>query len=546
MKTITVPRTVHDTKFESFDGEVFGTSAECKDHEDKVKFDEFKYDKSKAYGELTVENWKHHMFRYLDMFNPPPRESASLILEETYLRTDWVDGKQVKIPFDINEIKKWFIQKFINLFAESMLHPEVTSNNGYSGSRPTSRIDELKESATEDMLHIMKFFFVDGPLKFEETFIEEFFKNHNVEAFYRAREYATRNGKEFKEPTYQQKVDLFLSYIFRECFRNDAFEVLDIAIDKFGLDLNKYVFDTDTRGSWGSHSMKKDLITQLACFSFKDYDRGGIDCFKRALWIEYLIDKDLSGRIFRFRTGMSTYNGKSTTTCAVQPGEENFIYFSIEDLIKEVKEKTNDPYVYLFKKNNEKVIKALENCGKNFKEANKDNKKEEYYALVEESFEIIKEVFEENPEVDIIFDDVNFEVKRVVSENMPYNSGRDTSYYRKAKEIRVAIRLEAFNQMDDKGKSNIVEVSGFGTEGWATDKNIPKDSFSLEKFSGDSSALATEIIYYLTEGEMTINSERVSEIDIRILDIKNKQIQLEKELKELNIEKKKTLNIKRK
>jgi hypothetical protein len=194
MKTITVPRTVHDTKFESFDGEVFGTSAECKDHEDKVKFDEFKYDKSKAYGELTVENWKHHMFRYLDMFNPPPRESASLILEETYLRTDWVDGKQVKIPFDINEIKKWFIQKFINLFAESMLHPEVTSNNGYSGSRPTSRIDELKESATEDMLHIMKFFFVDGPLKFEETFIEEFFKNHNVEAFYRAREYATRKG----------------------------------------------------------------------------------------------------------------------------------------------------------------------------------------------------------------------------------------------------------------------------------------------------------------------------------------------------------------
>lgn len=502
MKTISVERIVHDTKFESFDGQVFNSSEECKNHEYNIRFNEFAYDESKAVGEITVENWKHYMFKFLQLFYSSPETGASLLMEETHTRRNL---------FDIDIVKSWFLSEFIQQFQISMILNE--------------RDNELKESASRDMLKVMEFFVSSGMLKLDEI----------ANKFY-----AVKGGYHNEEITQERKNEFFLNYMWGRCFSNDALEVLDICIEKFGLDLNQYVFNRRFN-SWGTHSFNADLITNLAC---EELERT--DCFRRVKWLEYLIKKDLSVRIVRYKTAKMIAREGKLFYSDVKEGEEKFIYFPIDDLISQVKKAMSNPEIYLFKKNNDKVVELLENCGDNFRNANKDNKKDEFYILIEESVKIIKEVFENHPKINLVFEDKLFTIKRIVSENMPYNSGKNTDYHRHAKEIIISTILDIFNQIDESGKTNLIQVKDFTKSGWASDKYEHKCSFPLDKFLGDPSALATEIIYYLTEGKMTISSTRINEIDIKILDIKNRQKELEKELSELEAEKLKTINLKEK
>lgn len=502
MKVLEIPRTVIDTKYESFDGQVFDKEEQCKTHENILNFNSFTFDDSKTFGPLTEENWKHYVYKFLHTFTENPVANAHLMSEDNYHEHTWKKNERVDLGFKLLSVKQMFITAYNEMPGYNDRFEKERYNNGY-GYRAITRF--YKEDFTYFALY--KFMFESGLLNRVDILRKDEKENKNF----------------------------FNKNIFDICFFEDSIEALEIVIKHLGLDLyDALTYQYVTSRGGGSKNTNTDFITKLLTKTFSRNNYKEIDDFKRLKWLTYLLEKDLPIQLYRFYPS-EFFHGNFEE---LVKSKEKLIYFPISQLIDEVKDLKDKPTIYLFKKNHTRIIELLETkCGPNFKKANENNSMPKFFELAFEACSIVKEIFAKYPDIKIEEDeDVYFVIKRIIEENMP-TSTKDSNYYRHAKEIKISCKIDTFGD-----KENVFIVDLIERAGWANDNNATKKRIQLKDFLGKPDLLALEMVYYLN-AEMPLGPtahERVKEIDIKLFELQKQKELLAKEEEALKSLKKTT------
>lgn len=515
MKKIETPRTVYDVTYESKDGKVFPNERLCKEHEEKLDFNNFKLEKEKLQGHLTKENWKHYMYQFLQLFAEYPAGEAQLLQEYTFEEIEYEKGKTKNKGFKLENVKKYFAGEFFHIHSYEDEFRRNNWNNGYGPRHDTRRL--YKKDI--DFVSLYKFMFETGLLSLQDVIRKQSFLE-----------------EEDEETIVKDKMALY-DFLFYTSFRKDSTEMMDISIKYLGLDMVPFL-TKKKRNSFGggSRNMKFDFISSLAVSKSDEYgSKGKVDDFKRVKWIKYFLSKDLPIQLFRYSTTTieTGDDGKNWYT-GTKEGKEKMIHYPISELVNEIRGLKNNEQIYLFKSKNEEVAKLFENnCGPNFINANKNNKLPEYLELAIKSCDIFKEIYAEYPDIQIIEDRSDyFKFSRVVSENMSIRA-KNSHDNREAEEVSFEFVLNVLNQVHENKKDIcIVRLEEKKTR-YSRDKQAENilQIYNLKDFVGKPEKLAMELAYQLNLGSpLGLTAvEKISEIDAKLFEIEKKKQALEKE-----------------
>lgn len=548
MKTIETPRTVIDLSYEASDGQIFQRKDDCIRHENVLFYDSFILDKEKTKGALTKSNWQHYMYSFMQIFVLNPRRHAEYIQEEKFSEREYSTEKQemINTGFKLANVKKFFVEAFLtNIDKERyrrMVEEKKRSQRHSLSSFGARESDALTyyemEYKNVSLFTLIEFMFSSGLLTLKDV----------------TKKRKSNNEDDFEEGGYEGYLTPANEYsFFWYCFHENDTDALDLAIKHLGVNLLEPLSDRRTSSyGGGTRNFQTDFITRLVSGSFDDSWGSkvpSVDDAKRVKWLEYILEKDVPVKLFKFvKAGsVETRDAEYFFSDKKKEHQIHFIHNSIEELIKEVENCGKDSQKYMFKKNHKRVIELLKTkVGKNFLEANKDNKKDKYYAFSEQVCEMVKDIFCEYPEKKLIEDSYRmFHLKMVVKENMSEKQPR-SDHDRHAEELGFEFVLDVLKDKTKEKKTDVCSLYAFSTNGWATDKKTVVDEINLKDYLDKPDKLAMELAFHLNAGlPLGVSAtEKIKEIDLRLFNIEKQKELLAKEEERLSEEKKKaSLNI---
>jgi len=455
MLEILVPRIEHDIKYQAKDGQFFENKDNCIRHEQELDFASFVLDEKKVQGPITEENWQHCVYDLLNQFYNNPIKHAFLLQKENYSRNDWKKNEKtneyetVIIEFDITQVKILFLEAFKEvynyreIFIDRMRHDRnnyqrinISNLESHTGSYVG-----CKFKLDTPLENIYKFI-LDKKLLSLEDLLEDFKKTIYTTKYNRL------SGKsEERKLTLEEIHNSFSLTHFHNCFNANCTTSLDIAIKNLNLNL-MFCLNYITTGSYGgdiNNTLRADFFTRLCCFRFtykSNYSNTIIsaDDTKRIKWIKYLIEKNISLKLFKYYYSYDEMHNNEIDFKT----NSNVIYLTIDDLIKNVEREADNHKVFLFQKTSKEIISLLRGITNNIFTTNKKNKKPYSYFVLEKAFHEVVEKLSDYPELNIVVDRDNFSIIRIIEENKSYELNKHNEY-RNFKQIEAQFHLSLFN-----------------------------------------------------------------------------------------------------
>jgi len=530
MKTLEIERTVvvKEVKYEACDGKVFENKLDCEKYEKKLEALKFKYDRSKATGKLTKSNWKHYIYRYYEEFGSfGYKPKADYIKERTYRKRE--NGKLQK--FRLRDVKEEFIKKFFDPHGGFEYREDYSDRHEGFDSRLPSKND------VDHMLKAYRFFIESGLITFED-----------IIPLYDVSSYELREGQE--QITREKRIYYLSSAIIRDCILHDSIEAFDIVYDNFGLDLASAMSQVDSgnNSTTSTLRLKRDFVSQIIFGEFDNHYSVNWDDDKKIKWINHLlVEKDVPVKMYSFASMRAKLSGKKTLYSGVKDEDVYLMRPSIEDIIKDIDNFCRHNYsVFIFQKNVDKVISILNSAGPRFKKANKDNKMPSMYYLVDQAFDIVKEVFSEHPEYNMEYNTgQRFSIKKYKESKKEKAVKTSYNHMESHSSIQVNFYLDCLGRLYER-KFDMVAIEDYTPSRYGHESKsevIMKNDLNNYKTPSD---LATDIIYHISGGKLITTNKNINQIELKLKEIRDKKAEILKQEAELMKEKDMVSKIKKK
>ena len=531
MKKVKISKIILEDKFQAEDGKIFKLKFDCEEHEKNLYFKGFKYNEKLTNGKLTKKNWQHYMYKFIITFHEKNyRNHIELMVEDKYheieftKNDDYSKRERIDLGFKLSKVKSKIYQLYKTEF-NKLDNDNFDFNIIQSTTQPIhNRYNTTQKTnffyGEEHLLNVLNFFFVSELLN-RKDLINNIKKPQYAPSrqdFYNSRE--IRNHQDdYVDFTKEEKNEHLDHSLFFRCYIFDSIKAMDIILKYIKPNvlnmLNNLKHNVPTTIPY-SREMK-DFISILAtCGIDKNPE-------ERIMWLEYFLDLDLPVKLFKKKLSMS-----------------------IDNLIEDVKESMKNPKIFLFKKNGEKVIDILKNkSGKKLIKQNKNNKLDECYLLSIDTFKTIKEIFKNNPQANVYYreeSDIISDIYYVFNESYPMDEAHRSNNHREDNSNCCSVYLKALEssyvKWDKLGnrkpvRDNIIHISNRDTFRDLNSDRTTIKILDLNDYLNRPKDLVTDLVHYLSNGELTPSSSKVNENRMKKLELEKKRKEIEKEIKDL-------------